>query len=128
MRAFGRTHARLRFETEERMLPEATIRADRHPKGGRPCVGYTSVIGTVPARSFLRVDKLFRDANMRLMAEATCARCDKTGKVCGIRIVCRLRDILSGYTKSCKCLRPVQYLINVSAQAEKIPWSHLGEI
>jgi hypothetical protein len=39
-----------------------------------------------------------------------------------------LRDILSGHTKSCKCLRPEQYLTNVGSQADQLPEQKVAQI
>lgn len=103
------------------MPNKTTIRADAANAGGRPTREYLETVGTTPSGSFLHIDRLFRDASRRLMAAATCT-------LCGKQTQCRLVDILTGHTRSCKCLRPKQYVINVSTLANQIPWSRLGRI
>jgi hypothetical protein len=60
-------------------------------------------------------------ARNELRVAATCTRC-------GTHAECRLHDVLRGHTKSCKCLRPEQYLVNVSALADRIPEPKLARM
>jgi hypothetical protein len=93
--------------------------ADQPNKGGRPRKSYDYLIGTT--HNFLVIDRIFRGAEHEPYADTTCTRC-------GTHTECRLRDILKGHTKSCKCLRPEQYLINVNDQAERLPEQKVAEM
>src|ERR1035437_638204 len=92
---------------------------DQSNKGGRPRKSYDHLIGTT--HNFLVIDRIFRDAEHEPRADTTCTRC-------GTHTECRLRDILKGHTKSCKCLRPEQYLINVKDQAARLPEQKVAEM
>ena len=93
--------------------------AGRTSKGGRPRKCYDHLIGTV--HHFLVIDRIFRRAQNEPHAATTCARC-------GTHTECRLRDILSGHTKSCKCLRPEQYVTNIKVQADRLPEKKVPQI
>lgn len=88
-------------------------------KGGRPRKSYDNLIGTT--HNFLFIERIFRGVKDEPYAATTCTRC-------GTHTECRLRDILNGHTKSCKCLRPEQYLINVEDQAERLPEEKVATI
>jgi hypothetical protein len=88
------------------------------PKGGRPRKNYDHLIGAT--RNYLLINAIYR-ANNELFAAATCTRC-------GTLHDCRLRDVLSGHTKSCKCLRPHQYLVNIATLADRIPEHRLADM
>lgn len=91
----------------------------RTVKGGRPRKSYDFLIGTV--HHFLVIDRILRRAHNEPYAATTCTRCRAHTE-------CRLRDILSGHTKSCKCLRPEQYLTNVESQAARLPEQKVAQI
>ena len=100
---------------------EQKLQHQRTPtnKGGRPRKSYDYLIGTV--HHFLVIDRIFRRAQNEPYAATTCTRC-------GTHTECRLRDILSGHTKSCKCLRPEQYLTNIKVQADRLPEQKVAQI
>ena len=112
---------RIESVTEEQSMQNGAVVAiaGRTSKGGRPRKCYDYLIGTV--HHFLVIDRIFRRAQNEPYAATTCTRC-------GIHTECRLRDILSGHTKSCKCLRPEQYLANVGAQADQLPEQKVAQI
>jgi hypothetical protein len=93
--------------------------SSRTVKGGRPRKSYDFLIGTV--HHFLVIDRILRRAHNEPYAATTCTRCRAHTE-------CRLRDILSGHTKSCKCLRPEQYLTNVESQAARLPEQKAAQI
>jgi len=107
--------------TEEQSMQNGAVVAiaGRTSKGGRPRKCYDYLIGTV--HHFLVIDRIFRRAQNEPYAATTCTRC-------GTHTECRLRDILSGHTKSCKCLRPEQYLTNVGSQADQLPEQKVAQI
>ena len=88
-------------------------------KGGRPRKSYDHLIGT--DHNFLVIDRVFRGVKNEPYAGTTCIRC-------GTRTECRLRDVLSGHTKSCKCLRPEQYLTNIRTLADRLPDQKLAQM
>jgi hypothetical protein len=96
-----------------------TKNAGQASKGGRPRKSYDYLIGT--AHNFLVIDRIFRGDKNEPYAATTCIRC-------GTRTECRLRDILSGHTKSCKCLRPEQYLTNIKTLADRLPDQKLAQM
>ena len=99
---------RIESVTEEQSMQNgpAVATAGRTNKGGRPRKSYDYLIGRAQNEPY---------------AATTCTRC-------GTHTECRLRDILSGHTKSCKCLRPEQYLTNIKVQADRLPEQKVAQI
>ena len=93
--------------------------AGQSHKGGRPRKSYDYLIGTT--HNFLVIDRIFRGVKNEPYAGTTCTRCGKHTE-------CRLRDVLSGHTKSCKCLRPEQYLTNIKTLCDRLPEQKVAQM
>ena len=89
--------------------------------GGRPEVDYSQWVGTT--HFGLKILRVFRTGIKKAgpRVETVCIGQDEQGKACGaITSDARLRDVLRGHTKSCKCRRVSVFKKNINKQVDRL--------